>query len=57
MVKIKIKEFHEWIGVPIPDEIFKKIDKTVEKEIVVNSEKKKRNFFDFFKRNKKHKQD
>lgn len=57
MVKIKIKEFHEWIGVPIPEEILKKIDKTIENEIVAKPEKKKRNFFDFFKRNKKHKQD
>ena len=60
IVKLDIKKFHKWIGVPIPEKVLIEMGELPEKEKVeekTESKKEKRGFFDFFKRDKKHKQD
>lgn len=60
IVKLDIKKFHKWIGVPIPEKVLIEMGELPEKEKAeekTESKKEKRGFFDFFKRNKKHKQD
>lgn len=60
IVKLDIKNFHKWIKRDIPEALLEKTGELPEKEKVeekTESKKEKRGFFDFLKRNKKHKQD
>ena len=60
IVKLDIKKFHKWIKRDIPEAVLEAIGELPEKEKVeekTESKKEKRGFFDFLKRNKKHKQD
>ena len=60
IVKLDIKKFHKWIGVPIPEAVLEAMEELPEKEKVeekTEPKKEKRRFFDFFKRNKNYKQD
>lgn len=60
IVKLDIKKFHKWIKRDIPETVLEEIGEVPRKEKVeekTESKKEKRGFFDFFKRNKKHKQD
>lgn len=51
-VILDIKKFHEWIGVPIEEEVLKEMGEIPE-ETTEKTKKTKHSFFDFFKRNKK----
>lgn len=56
IVKLDIKKFHKWIGVPIPEKVLIEMGELPEKEKAeekTESKKEKRGFFDFFKKNKK----
>ena len=60
IVKLDIKKFHKWIKRDIPEAVLEAIGELAEKEKVeekTEPKKEKRGFFDFFKRNKKYKQD
>lgn len=60
IVKLDIKKFHKWIKRDIPESVLEEIGELPGKEKVeekTESKKEKRGFFDFLKRNKKHKQD
>ena len=60
IVKLDIKKFHKWIKRDIPEAVLEAIGELPEMEKVeekTESKKEKRGFFDFLKRNKKHKQD
>ena len=52
IVKLDIKKFHKWIGVPIPEKVSKEMGEFQE-EILEKPKKAKYGFFEFFKRNKK----
>lgn len=52
IVKLDIKKFHKWIGVPIPEKVSKEMGEFQE-EILEKTKKAKYGFFEFFKRNKK----
>lgn len=60
IVKLDIKKFHKWIKRDIPESVLEEIGELPGKEKVeekTESKKEKRGFFDFLKRDKKHKQD
>lgn len=60
LVKLDIKKFHKWIERDIRKEVLEAMGELPEKEKAeekTESKKEKRSFFDFFKRNKKYKQD
>ena len=60
IVKLDIKKFHNWIKRDIPEVVLEAMGELPEKEKVEEKtelKKEKRGFFDFFKRNKKYKQD
>lgn len=60
IVKLDIKKFHKWIKQDIPEAVLEAMGELSEKEKIeekTEPKKEKRGFFDFFKRNKKHKQD
>ena len=60
IVKLDIKKFHKWIKRDIPEAVLEAMGELPEKEKAeekAETKKEKRGFFDFFKRNKKHKQD